>query len=162
MEEKKETDLIEFLKHQVVVEKEIVESLEKALDGMKNPAVRGVLKGVSLDSTKHAELYTSAITLLTQASTALKQEDLDVHKALIQKHIDIESKLIMVLKERIPEIKNEKVVFLLKAILEDEIRHHIMLKMVQEIIIHGETITEDDWWKMLWEGVPFHGAPGGG
>jgi rubrerythrin len=162
MEEKKQTDLIEFLKHQVMVEKEIVESLEKALDGMKNPAVRGVLKGVSLDSTKHAELYTSAITLLTQASTALKQEDLDVHKALIQKHIDIESKLIMVLKERIPEIKNEKVIFLLKAILEDEIRHHIMLKMVLEIIVHGETITEDDWWKMLWENVPFHGAPGGG
>ena len=60
----------------------------------------------------------------------------------------------------IPEIKNEKVVFLLKAILEDEIKHHAMLKMVQEIIIKGETITEDDWWSMLWEGSPFHGAPG--
>jgi len=162
MENKKQDDLVEFLKNQVVVEKEIVDSLEKALEGMVNPAVRGVLKGVSLDSVKHAELYTSAITLLTSASTALKQEDLDIHKELIQHHIDVESKLIKVLKERIPEIQNEKVVFLLKAILEDEIRHHIMLKMVQEIIVHGETITEDDWWKMLWENVPFHGAPGGG
>jgi len=35
-----------------------------------------------------------------------------------------------------------------------------MLKKVLEIIVHGETITEDDWWEMLWEGVPFHGAPG--
>jgi len=162
MENKKQADLVEFLKNQVVVEKEIVDSLEKALQDMVNPAVRGVLKGVSLDSVKHAELYTSAITLLTSASTALKQEDLDLHKELIQHHIDVESKLIKVLKERIPEIQNEKVVFLLKAILEDEIRHHIMLKMVQEIIVHGETITEDDWWKMLWENVPFHGAPGGG
>jgi rubrerythrin len=160
--EKKDDNLIEFLKHQVVVEKEIVESLEKALMDMKNPAVKGVLKGVSLDSVKHAELYTSAITLLTSASTALKQEDLDTHRALIQKHIDIEAKLIKVLKEKIPEIQNEKVVFLLKAILEDEIRHHAMLKMTLEIIVHGETITEDDWWKMLWENVPFHGSPGGG
>jgi hypothetical protein len=46
--------------------------------------------------------------------------------------------------------------------LEDECRHHAMLKMVLEIIVHGETITEADWWKMLWENVPFHGAPGGG
>ncbi|MCL5877921.1 MAG: ferritin-like domain-containing protein [Candidatus Bathyarchaeota archaeon] len=160
MEPKKE--LLDFLKNQVNVEKEIVDSLEKAIVDMKNPAVKGVLKGVSLDSVKHAELYTSAITLLTSASTALAQSDLDTQRELIQKHIDIESKLIKVLKEKIPEIENQKVVFLLKAILEDEIRHHAMLKMTLEIIVKGETITEDDWWKMLWENVPFHGAPGGG
>jgi rubrerythrin len=158
----KKDDLLDFLKNQVAVEKEIVDSLEKALVGMKNPAVKGVLKGVSLDSVKHAELYTSALTLLTQASTALAQEDLDKHRALIQKHIDIEAKLIKILQEKIPAIKNEKVVFLLKAILEDEIRHHAMLKMTLEIVVKGETITEEDWWKMLWENVPFHGAPGGG
>jgi len=162
MQKKNDTALLDFLKNQVVVEKEIVDSLEKALEGMKNPAVKGVLKGVSLDSVKHAELYTSAITLLTQSSTALKQEDLDKQKALIEKHIEIEAKLIKKLQTMIPEIKNEKVVFLLKAILEDEVRHHAMLKMTLEIIVHGETITEDDWWKLLWEGVPFHGAPGGG
>jgi bacterioferritin (cytochrome b1) len=155
-------ELLDFLKHQVTVEKEIVDSLEKAIVDMKNPAVKGVLDGVSLDSTKHAELYTSAITLLTTASTALAQQDYDTQRDLIQKHIDIEAKLIKVLKEKIPLIDNQKVVFLLKAILEDEIRHHAMLKMVLEIVVKGETITEDDWWKLLWEGVPFHGAPGGG
>jgi rubrerythrin len=160
VEPKKE--LLDFLKNQVDVEKEIVDSLEKAIVDMKNPAVKGVLKGVSLDSVKHAELYTSAITLLTIASTALAQQDLDTQRSLIQKHIDIEAKLIKVLKEKIPTIENKKVVFLLKAILEDEIRHHAMLKMTLEIVVKGETITEDDWWKMLWENVPFHGSPGGG
>ena len=76
MEKNTDNNLLDFLKNQVVVEKEIVNSLEKALVGMKNPAVRGVLKGVSLDSIKHAELYTSAITLLTTTSTALAQGDL--------------------------------------------------------------------------------------
>ena len=160
MEEKK--DLLDFLKNQVKVENEIVASLEKALVDMKNPAVKGVLKGVSLDSVKHAELYSVALTLLTQASTALNQGNLDEQRELIKKHIEIEAKLIKVLQEKIPQIENEKVVFLLKAILEDECRHHAMLKMVLEIIVHGETITEADWWKMLWENVPFHGAPGGG
>jgi rubrerythrin len=160
--EKKKNDLLDFLRNQVTVENEIVTSLEKAIVNMKNPAVKGVLKGVSLDSVKHAELYSAALTLLTSASTALNQGNLDEQRELVKKHIAIEANLIKMLQEKIPEIENEKVVFLLKAILEDECRHHAMLKMVLEIIVHGETITEADWWKMLWENVPFHGAPGGG
>jgi rubrerythrin len=160
--EKKKNDLLDFLRNQVTVENEIVTSLEKAIVNMKNPAVKGVLKGVSLDSIKHAELYSAALTLLTSASTALNQGNLDEQRELVKKHIEIEAKLIKVLQEKIPEIENEKVVFLLKAILEDESRHHAMLKMVLEIIVNGETITEADWWKMLWENVPFHGTPGGG
>ena len=61
----------------------------------------------------------------------------------------------------IPNVEDKKVVFLLNSILADEIRHHAMLKMVLEIIVHGETITEEDWWKLLWEKTPFHGSPGG-
>ena len=160
--EKPKDNLLEFLKNQVKVEKEIVASLSKPLQSMKNPAVKGVLKGVSLDSIKHAELYMSAITLLTAASTALTQDNLDEQRKLIEKHIEIESRLIKKLETMIPTIDNSKVVFLLNSILADERRHHEMLKMVLEIVIHGETITEDDWWKLLWENAPFHGAPGGG
>ena len=158
----KTKDLLDFLKNQITVEKEIVASLEKPLRDMKNPAVKGVLKGVSLDSIKHAELYMAAVTLLTSTSTALMQENLDEHKALVEKHIAIESELIIKLEEMIPKIEDKKVVFLLNSILADEKRHHEMLKMVLEIIVKGETITEDDWWKLLWENAPFHGAPGGG
>jgi len=158
----KTKNLLEFLKNQITVEKEIVASLEKPLRAMKNPAVKGVLMGVSLDSIKHAELYTAAITLLTSSSTALTQEHLDEHRALIEKHIEIESNLIIKLEAMIPNIEDKKVVFLLNSILADEKRHHEMLKMVLEIVVKGETITEDDWWKLLWENAPFHGSPGGG
>ena len=100
--EKPKDNLIEFLKNQITVEKEIVASLEKPLRNMKNPAVKGVLKGVSLDSIKHAELYMAAVTLLTSASTALTQEHLDEQRALVEKHIEIESKLIKKLETMIP------------------------------------------------------------
>ncbi len=160
--EKKNSDLLDFLKNQVTVEKNIVASLAKPVEKMQNPAVKGVLRGVSLDSIKHAELYSAAVTLLTSASKALTQEHLDEQRALVEKHIEIERKLIKVLEEKIPGIENNKVVFLLQSILEDEKRHHAMLKMVLEIIVKGETITEEDWWKLLWENAPFHGAPGGG
>jgi len=149
------------MKRQIVIEKEIVDSLNKGIVDIKNPPVKGVLKGISLDSVKHAELYASAVTLLTNVSQALKQENLDAQRALVEKHIQMEAELIKKLEKMMPVIENSKVKFLLNAILTDERRHHAMLKMVLEIIVHGETITEADWWELLWKNVPFHGAPGG-
>jgi rubrerythrin len=149
------------MKRQIVIEKEIVDSLNKGIADIKNPPVKGVLKGISLDSVKHAELYSSAVTLLTNVSQALTQENLDVQRALVEKHIQMEAELIKKLEKMMPVIENSKVKFLLNAILTDERRHHAMLKMVLDIIVHGETITEADWWELLWKNVPFHGAPGG-
>jgi ribonucleotide reductase beta subunit family protein with ferritin-like domain len=154
-------NLVEFMKRQIVIEKEIVDSLNKGIVDIKNPPVKGVLKGISLDSVKHAELYSAAVTLLTNVSQALKQENLDAQRALVEKHIKMEAELIKKLEQMMPTIENSKVKFLLNAILTDERRHHAMLKMVLEIIVHGETITEADWWELLWKNVPFHGAPGG-
>lgn len=154
-------DLVEFIKKQIDVEKEIISSLEEALKDMQNPAVRGVLRGISLDSVKHAEIYSSALTLLTYAPQALSQEQLEKHKAHIEKHIRIEAELINRISSMLPKIDDEKVKLLLTAILSDEMRHHELLKKILEILVRGETITEDEWWDILWRNVPFHGAPGG-
>lgn len=149
------------MKKQITIENEIVDSLNAALGNITNPPVKGVLKGISLDSVKHAELYASAIKLLTSTSQALTQEHLDEQKRLVEKHINLEAELIEKLVKVVPSIENEKVKLLLDAILSDERRHHELLKMVLEILVKGETITENDWWDVLWKGVPFHGSPGG-
>jgi rubrerythrin len=99
--------------------------------------------------------------LLTRVSPALSQEQLDRQRSLVEKHIRIEAELIRKISDVLPEVKNEKVKLLLTAILADEKRHHELLKKVLEILIHGETITDEDWWDLLWKHVPFHGAPGG-
>jgi len=154
-------ELINFMKAQIKVENEIVDSLNSALVDVKNPPVRGVLKGISLDSVKHAEMYAAATELLTSVSQALSQEHLDKQKALVEKHIRLEAELIEKISKVLPSVENEKVKLLLNAILADEKRHHELLKMVLEILVRGETITEADWWDLLWKNVPFHGAPGG-
>jgi hypothetical protein len=154
-------ELINFMKAQIKVENEIVDSLNSALVDVKNPPVRGVLKGISLDSVKHAEMYAAATELLTSVSQALSQEHLDKQKALVEKHIRLEAELIEKISKVLPSVENEKVKLLLNAILTDEKRHHELLKMVLEILVRGETITEADWWDLLWKNVPFHGAPGG-
>jgi rubrerythrin len=154
-------ELLSFLKKQINIENKIVESLNSALGEIGNPVVKGVLKGISLDSVKHAEMYASAVKLLTSVSQALTQENLDKQRELVEEHIRIEAELIERISKVIPSIKNKKVKLLLNAILLDEKRHHELLKKVLEILVRGETITEEDWWDILWKNVPFHGAPGG-
>jgi rubrerythrin len=161
MSSNSKNELIEFIKRQIVIEKEIVNSLETGIADINNPPVKGVLKGISLDSMKHAELYSAALTLLTKVSQALQQEDLDAQRELVEKHIKLEAELIKKIEDELPAVDDSKVKFLLESILIDEKRHHAMLKLVLEIIVHGETITEVDWWELLWENAPFHGAPGG-
>lgn len=157
----RKNDLLKFIEKQIIIENEIVNSLNEAVKDMGNQPVKGVLRGISLDSVKHAEMYESALTLLTTVPQALSQEQLDKQRSLVEKHIRIEAELIKKISDVLPEVKNEKVKLLLTAILTDEKRHHELLKQVLEILVHGETITEEDWWDILWKNVPFHGAPGG-
>ncbi len=149
------------MKRQITIENEIVSSLNKGVADIKNPPVKAVLKGISLDSVKHAELYGAAIKLLTETSTTLSQENLDVQRTLVEKHIEMEAELIKKLEKMMPTIENSKVKYLLNTIFTDEKRHHAMLKTILESLVRAETITEDEWWESLWAGSPFHGAPGG-
>ncbi len=154
-------DLVALFKNQIKVEQTIVDSVKNGLVEIQNPAVKGVLKGISLDSMKHAEMYSSAINLLTSVPQALTEENLDKQRELVEKHIRLEAEIIQKLNEAILSIQNNKVKLLLNAILSDERRHHALLKKVLEILVKGETITDKEWWDIMWENVPFHGAPGG-
>ena len=154
-------ELVDLFKNQIKIEQTIVDSVKEGLTEIKNPAVKGVLNGISLDSLKHAQMYSSAITLLTSVPQALTEGNLEKQKELVKKHIQLELKVIQKLREIIPSVQNEKVKLLLNAILEDEKRHHDLLKKVLNILIKGETITDKDWWDVMWENVPFHGTPGG-
>jgi rubrerythrin len=149
------------MRAQVKVENEIVDSLGDALADIKNAPVKAVLRSISLDSLKHAEMYAAAGELLTTVSWTLSQKELDRQKELVKKHMRIEEELMKKIDRVLPAVENDKVKLLLNAILSDEKRHHELLKMVLEIIVRGETITQEDLWDLLWKGAPFHGAPGG-
>jgi rubrerythrin len=154
-------ELIAFIHNQIEIEKQIVNSLKDSLLPINNEAVKGVLQGIALDSEKHAQMYSAALKLLTDVSSALTQEHLDKQIELVEKHIQIEAEIIKRLDTSIVKFQNEKVRLLLDTIMLDEKRHHNLLKEVLQILVRGETITEEDWWDFLWKDVPTHGSPGG-
>lgn len=146
--------MISFFESQIELEKKIVQSVADALEDIDNLAVKTALTGISLDSSKHAEMYRSAIALLTSSSTALNEEQLDLQRRVVERHIKMEEVVIKQLEAKMPGVENEKLELLLKAILLDERRHHKLLKTLLEILVRGETVTEGDWWDAIWGDVP--------
>ena len=146
--------LLKFMENQISLENKIVKSIKDSADKIDNEAVSTALLGISLDSKKHAMMYRSAISLMTTTSAALNQEQLDLQKKVVNDHIKMEEAVIKELEKMLPTVENEKVELLLKAILQDEERHHKLLKTLYEILIRGEAVTEGDWWDAVWGDVP--------
>lgn len=155
-----EEELISFFREQVKLEEKIVESLSRTLETITNPVAKGVLKGISLDSLKHAEIYKAAIEV-SSVPQALTEEEFYRLKQDVKRHIENEERVIGRLQKAMKETRNEKVNFLLESIVTDEERHHALLSEIMDIVVRGETVTEADWWDFLWRNVPFHGTPGG-
>jgi len=146
--------LIKFLENQISLENKIVKSITDSADMIENEAVSTALRGISLDSTKHAMMYRSAISFMTTSSVALNQEQLDLQIKVVSDHIKMEEAVIKELETMLPAVTNEKVELLLRAILQDEVRHHKLLNTLFEILIRGEAVTEGDWWDAVWGDVP--------
>lgn len=146
--------LLKFFERQIILENKIVESVNEAVKKIENEAVSTALKGISLDSKKHAMMYQSVIHLMTTTSAALNEEQLDLQKKIISNHIKMEEAVIKELETIVPSIEEEKVRLILSAILQDEQRHHKLLKTLYEILVRGEAVTEGDWWDALWGDVP--------
>ncbi|TEU12399.1 ferritin-like domain-containing protein [Candidatus Bathyarchaeota archaeon] len=143
-----------FLESMIEAEKAIVKSVEESLEELGNYAVEAALKGISLDSMKHAMLYGSALAILTETRTPLDETQLERQRDLVERHITMEGRVIARLEEMIPRVENEKVSFILETIIADERRHHKVLLNVQELLVRGETVTEEDWWDAVWGDVP--------
>lgn len=147
-------ELIKFFERQIKLENKIVDSVHDAVDKIENEAVSTALKGISLDSKKHAMMYESVINLMTITSAALNEEQLDLQKKVIGSHIKMEEAVIKELQKVVPTIEDDKVGLILSAILKDEERHHKLLKTLYEILVRGEAVTEGDWWDAIWGDVP--------
>jgi rubrerythrin len=155
-----ENELITFFREQVDQEEKIVRSINKAIQKLTNPVVVSVLKGMSLDSIKHADMYKAAESVV-KVAPALSEDELDHLNEVVSWHIDNEEKVMKQVDAFIEKVKDTKIKFLLESIQADEKRHHELLKTIMDVIGRGETITKDEWWEIMWRNVPFHGSPGG-
>jgi rubrerythrin len=146
--------ILNFLEKMIEAEEKIVISINDSIENLENYAVKTALKGISLDSQKHAEMYRSALIIMNEKSQPLDEKQFDEQRDLVSRHIKMEEDVMGKLEKMMPKIENERISFLLETILSDERRHHKVLRKLHETLVRGETILEQDWWDAIWKDVP--------
>ena len=131
---------------------------DKNVEGLGNVAIEGLMRGVSLDSMKHAGLYRAIATIL-RGPKGITDLEYDTLEETLKRHIEIETKMIAKSKALMDEEGDDRVKFLLNEIYLDETRHHRFLSNLLEAVVRKDMIFEEEIWDQLWRDVPTHGAP---
>ena len=87
---------------------------DKNIQGLGNVAIAGLMRGVSLDSRKHAGLYRAIATIL-RGPIGITDLEYDILKETLKRHMIIETKMIEDAKILMDEEGDERVKFLLRA-----------------------------------------------
>ncbi|MFX1563312.1 MAG: ferritin family protein [Promethearchaeota archaeon] len=150
-----------FLKDQITLEEQIVATATASVKTTENRLVRRLIEGIAIDSNKHALILQAIIAHLESKTPFITEEKRNELGKNIRHHIELEAQAIKTYSNLIPKSPDSGTKKLLEYILEDERRHHKLLKEIYTLIIEKETLTEQDLWDLTWKDVPFHGSPGG-
>ena len=154
-------DQVEFFKNQIKLEKEIVKAAHKAVGNLKNRMVKELIEGIASDSIKHASLLSSLLAAHEGSNPLIDESITDQLKTNLEEHIRLEQKAINTYRELLKTLADEKEKLVITYILNDEIRHHVLLKRIHKMIVEKETVTEQDLWELTWKDSISHGSPGG-
>ncbi|MHA1223718.1 MAG: hypothetical protein ACTSSG_12830 [Candidatus Heimdallarchaeaceae archaeon] len=144
-----ENDILSFLKNQITLEREIIQTAEESVRDVKNELVKELILSIALDSKKHAGLLNAILTLNKEIQPFLNEEKFDQLTENIEKHIQLEQKAIDTYKELLDALDDENIKLIINAVYQDELRHHALLKKIHKAIIEKESITQDDIWDSI-------------
>lgn len=150
---------VERVKSMIEVESRHASSLSESVEGLRNPVVQEVLRGIAHDSRKHAGFYMAILAVLRGESPALTEEDYNRIGEVIRRHIEAERRMIEEAKGILEAEEDPRIRHLMMEIYGDEVKHHTLMKRILDAVIRRETIFEREVWDMLWRDVPGHGAP---
>ncbi|MHA2292084.1 MAG: ferritin family protein [Candidatus Hodarchaeales archaeon] len=144
-------DRIDFYKKQIELENEIVGKAENSVKGIQNYLIRELILSIALDSKKHAGMLNALISMFTKPTPSIAEEFGDNLKKHIVEHIQLEQQAINTYQEQLKTIDNESEKIIVKAILNDETKHHKLLKAIHKMIIENLTLSEEEFWDMVEE-----------
>jgi rubrerythrin len=150
-----------FLNKQIALEEKIVKIAKTSVKNTKNELVRYLIEAIAIDSNKHALLLNAILARLESKTPFIDEAKRDELGENIKEHITLEAKAIETYSNLIPQTEDPGTKQVLEYILEDEKRHHELLKQLYTLVIEKETLTEEDLWDLTWKDVPWHGGPGG-
>lgn len=156
-----EQELLRFLKKQVALEERIARIANESAKDAKNIPIKELISGIALDSRKHAGMLRALIALVSGPAPFLVEKKREEFEKNIEEHIQLEKGAIEAYTDLLKKIDDERMKPLIQYVLEDERKHHELLRRIDRVVIEAETLTEEDLWDIMWKDTLFHGAPGG-
>jgi rubrerythrin len=140
-------EVIDLLKEQKQLELSHVEVLTESKKDLKPPLARVILEAIIYDSMKHAAVAQALIDV--GAGEAPMKLDLDMGPAVslhqnIKQHVRTEQNMIALLGEINAIVNEERVKSFIDYLLEEEKRHHTLLKELSNLI-DRDSVTIDEY-----------------
>ncbi len=131
----KDKKLLDLLKEQIKLEKEISDRLSRLEGRVDSIAAKLLIREMQLDTKKHAEILGEALKVV---STPRSFWDYTIHvdadkqavKKELVEHVRAEEKMRQQIEEEAKKTDDEALKLLLKHFAEDEKRHHRILKTI--------------------------------
>ena len=144
-------DRLAFYNEQINFENTIVEKAEESVQGIQNIMIRELILSIGLDSKKHASMLNTLISLLTRPTPSVSNEISNGIKNSITEHIQMEAQAIATYQKLLDSIDDPSEKVVIKAILNDEIKHHSLLKTINKMILEKLSLSEREFWDMVEE-----------
>jgi rubrerythrin len=128
--------LLEMIARQIAVEDKAVEIYKETMKTTENTAIKLLLDGMAMDSSKHGKMYRTIENVLRKQPYSFKDFHEDrwtdklVAKRELERHIKMEEEMIELLKLELTMVEQKTIKAILEHILQDELRHHKTLKDV--------------------------------
>ena len=148
---------VKLYKSQIKLEKQIVNTAETSVENIDNAIVREMILGIAMDSRKHESLLNTLIGL-HEKFALIDEEAANQLKEDLEKHIKLEKKAIDSYQKMWGDLEDEKEKLIIRYILNDEIRHHRLLKQLHSQLVERITFTTEDYWNWAWKDTEWGGG----
>lgn len=148
---------VKLYKSQIKLEKQIVNTAETSVENIDNAIVREMILGIAMDSRKHESLLNTLIGL-HEKFALIDEESANQLKEDLEKHIKLEKKAIDSYQKMWGDLEDEKEKLIIRYILNDEIRHHRLLKQLHSQLVERITFTTEDYWNWAWKDTEWGGG----
>ncbi len=146
---------VDFYNQQIDLENVIYDKAENAVKDTENILIRELVQSIALDSKKHASMLSALVSMHTKATPSVSEEIGQDIKDSITEHIQLEAQAIKTYQEYFETLDDETEKIIVKAILNDEIKHHALLKTIHKMIVEKLTLNVQEFWDMVEEDDDF-------
>jgi len=129
--------LVQKMREWQKIESDAIKNTREIGDKTDNPLIRNVMVTINSDSARHRSVQQLVIDSLEKERITINTDDMAGIWTMIEKHIELEQKMLSSVEEIIESLKGQKALvvqrYLLEYLRQDEKKHETMLTNLRAV-----------------------------